>query len=170
MKKLNIAGIIAESVVDGPGLRYCIFAQGCPHACIGCHNPESHSFEQKKLMSAEELYGDIKKNPLCRWVTFSGGEPFCQPDEFAQLAQLLRADGYELAAYSGYTFEELMSNPEKKQLLCLLDILVDGRYIEQQRNIGLLFKGSENQRIIDVQKSIQQNTPILTEDVRWRRD
>ncbi len=166
--KFNIAGIITDSIVDGPGIRVSVFAQGCLHACVGCHNPSSHSFEEKHLMSVKEVYEIIKRNKLSKGVTFSGGEPFCQAQAFYELAKLLKEDGYEIACYTGYTYEEIKNSDEtKNNLLNLLDILIDGKFVMPLRNLDLRFKGSENQRIIDVQESLEKNEIILSKDERW---
>ena len=152
---INIAGIMEDSIVDGPGLRTAIFAQGCPRRCEGCHNPESWAFGTGTDMTVQDLFWRVKKNPLVRGVTFSGGEPFSQAEPFTELAKLLKANGYEVASYTGYTFEELLENgtPAQKQLLAALDILVDGEFVLAQRNLDLRFRGSENQRILDVPKA-----------------
>ncbi len=171
MHKINIAGIMVDSVVDGPGVRVCIFAQGCPHGCPGCHNPESHSFEITNLLTVDKLYKIVKDNPLCRGVTFSGGEPFSQPSEFYRLAKMLREDSYEIACYTGFTFEELRGGSKEQVLLLrVVDVLIDGRYIESQYSPHLVFKGSENQRIIDVQASIASQRVVLLNDRRWTPD
>ena len=107
---INIAGIMEDSIVDGPGLRTAIFAQGCPRRCEGCHNPESWAFGTGTDMTVQDLFWRVKKNPLVRGVTFSGGEPFSQAEPFTELAKLLKANGYEVASYTGYTFEELLEN------------------------------------------------------------
>lgn len=134
-----------DSIVDGPGLRTAIFAQGCPRRCEGCHNPESWAFGTGTDMTVQDLFWRVKKNPLVRGVTFSGGEPFSQAEPFTELAKLLKANGYEVASYTGYTFEELLENgtPAQKQLLAALDILVDGEFVLAQRNLDLRFRGSE---------------------------
>ena len=132
---INIAGIMEDSIVDGPGLRTAIFAQGCPRRCEGCHNPESWAFGTGTDMTVQDLFWRVKKNPLVRGVTFSGGEPFSQAEPFTELAKLLKANGYEVASYTGYTFEELLENgtPAQKQLLAALDILVDGEFVLAQQ-------------------------------------
>ncbi len=171
MDNFNIAGIIYDSIVDGPGVRVAIFCQGCPHACEGCHNPDSHSFNTKRIISVLQVYSEIKKNKLCKGVTFSGGEPFCQALAFCKLAKMLKADGYEIACYTGYTYEELLlANEEQKNLLCMLDVLIDGKFILQKRNLSLNFRGSENQRIIDVQNSLLHKKTVLLNDKRWQGD
>ncbi|MEG0168316.1 MAG: anaerobic ribonucleoside-triphosphate reductase activating protein, partial [Ruthenibacterium sp.] len=144
---INIAGIMDDSIVDGPGIRTAIFAQGCPRRCAGCHNPESHAFGVGTDITAADLFARVKRNPLVRGVTFSGGEPFSQAEGFLALAHLLKPAGYEIASYSGYTFEELQSGtPAQQALLAALDVLVDGEFIHSQRNLDLRFRGSENQR------------------------
>ena len=112
---VNVAGVMADSIVDGPGIRVAIFVQGCCHHCEGCHNPESWPFGAGTDMSVEDLFALVKANQLCRGVTFSGGEPFCQAGALVPLAEKLKAAGYELASYSGYTFEQLLDGtPEQK--------------------------------------------------------
>ncbi len=171
MTTFNIAAIINDSVVDGPGLRVTIFSQGCPHSCPGCHNPQSHSFDPNITICVEDVYKSIKSNFLCKGVTFSGGEPFCQAKAFYQLAKLLREDGYEIACYSGYRYEEIVVADSMQQaLLAQIDVLIDGRYVESERNLDLLYKGSANQRIIDVQNSLTTGEIVLVCDGRWSRD
>ena len=146
---------MGDSIVDGPGIRLAIFVQGCCHHCEGCHNPESWAFGAGTDMSVEELFAMVKANPLCRGVTFSGGEPFCQAGALVPLAENLKAAGYELASYSGYTFEQLLAGtPEQKALLA-------------QRNLDLLFRGSENQRILDVPKSLAAGSAVWCTAPRW---
>lgn len=165
---ISLAGIMTDSIVDGPGIRTTIFVQGCVHHCKGCHNPQSWAFEGGTDKTVQELYEIIKKNPLCHGVTFSGGEPFCQPLPLATLAKTLKAEGYEIASYSGYTFEELLQGTsEQKQLLETLDILVDGRFELALRNLDLRFRGSENQRILNVPESIAAGKAVLCKQERW---
>ncbi|MEG2403425.1 MAG: anaerobic ribonucleoside-triphosphate reductase activating protein [Oscillospiraceae bacterium] len=166
-KTINIAGIASDSIVDGPGIRVAIFTQGCPHHCEGCHNPSTHSFGIGKDTTVQELYSIVKANPIARGVTFSGGEPFAQCEGLCELAKLLKADGYELAAYSGYTFDELIQNEAQKALLQQLDILIDGKFVLAQRNLGLRFRGSENQRIINVPQSLANGKAVLCTQSRW---
>ncbi len=161
-------GFVGDSIVDGPGLRCTVFVQGCPHHCPGCHNPATHPFEGGVSTTVGELVQMIKRYPLCRGVTLSGGEPFSQAAPLTLLAQLLRAEGYEVAAYSGYTFEQLhVGSEQQKALLAQLNILVDGRYISAQRNLTLRFRGSTNQRILDVPKSLSCKAAHITEQERW---
>ncbi len=166
---INIADVVVDSIVDGPGIRVAIFAQGCVHNCPGCHNPQSHQFGTGKDMSVQELYDTVRKNPLCRGVTFSGGDPFCQPKQFGGLAKLLRQNGYEVAAYTGYTYNELVQSGTEEQMDMLksIDILIDGRFLLEQKSLDLRFVGSANQRIIDVQQSLAKGEATLCTQTRW---
>ena len=165
---LDLAGIVTDSIVDGPGIRVCIFCQGCPHHCEGCHNPETWEFGTGTPMEAQRLLEIVRSNPLCRGVTFSGGEPFAQAEGFAELAELLKAAGYEVASYSGYTFEQLLQGtPAQRKLLEKLDVLIDGPFILAERSLQLVFRGSRNQRILDVPKSLASGTPVEIVSGRW---
>lgn len=165
---LNLAGIAGDSIVDGPGIRVTVFSQGCPHRCPGCHNPETWSFSGGTPMEEEEILNIIRHNPLCRGVTFSGGEPFAQPEGFARLGQLLKEHGYEVASYTGYTFEQLLyGTPAQKELLSVLDVLIDGPFILAERTLELAFRGSRNQRILNVPKSLLQNQAVPETSARW---
>ena len=165
---IDLAGIIGDSIVDGPGIRTTIFCQGCPHHCPGCQNPETWGFGLGTPMAAEEILSIVKANRLCRGVTFSGGEPFAQAEGFTRLAKLLKAAGYEVASYSGYTFEQLWSGtPEQRELLHHLDVLIDGRFLLEERSLEVPFRGSRNQRIIDVKKSLPLGVPVEITAGRW---
>lgn len=164
---IRLAGLVPESYVDGPGIRFTVFVQGCPHHCKGCHNPETHDFNGGRLADVDKIFGKIIRDPLIKGVTFSGGEPFCQPEPLNYLAGLLKEKDYHVMSYSGYTFEELLEMSEKnsdvKGLLEKLDILVDGRFELSQRSLELKFKGSRNQRLIDVPKSLKEGRVVLCE-------
>ena len=164
---IKLAGLVPESFVDGPGIRFTIFTQGCPHNCKGCHNPETHDFNGGRLADVDKIYDKIISNPLVKGVTFSGGEPFCQPEPLAYIAKKLKDKGFHIMSYSGYTFEELLeksvSNKHIADLLNNLDILVDGRFILAERSLELKFRGSKNQRIINVPESIKTRKAIEIE-------
>ena len=165
---LNLSGIISDSIVDGPGIRTTIFCQGCPHHCPGCHNPETWDFGCGTMVPVEDLVDVVRSNPLCRGVTFSGGEPFAQAAGFAKLAKLLKEKGYEVASYSGYTFEELLSGSEdQKELLSSIDILIDGPFLMAQTSLEIAFRGSRNQRILDVKKSLAEGKAVCVTSGRW---
>ena len=162
-KKLRLSGVVTDSIVDGKGIRMTVFVQGCPHHCPGCHNPQTHDFSAGYDETVDHLIQKFESNPLQCGVTLSGGEPFCQAEALLELANGVKALGKNVWAYSGYTFEELMSGkiPFAKELLSVCDVLVDGRFLMEQRNLTLPFRGSENQRVIDVAASLAQNEPVL---------
>lgn len=165
---INMAGVAANSIVDGPGIRTTYFAQGCPHHCEGCHNPETWEFGAGTPAETEALADIARRDPLCRGVTFSGGEPFAQAEGFCELAEILKAEGYEIASYSGFTFEQLMNgSAAQRKLLSLLDVLVDGPFVLAERSLELAFRGSRNQRIIDVPKSLAAGE-IIPAPARWQ--
>ena len=155
--RLKLSGVVPESIVDGPGIRYTLFVQGCPHHCPGCHNPQTHAFDGGYWSDFAPLLQAIDSNPLLSGVTFSGGEPFCQAEALGDLAVHIRKRGKTIVVYSGYTFEQLLeqgrTDPYILRLLSLCDLLVDGPYLEEQRDLTLPFRGSRNQRLIDLQES-----------------
>ena len=165
---LRLAGVVNESIVDGPGIRYTIFVQGCPHHCPGCHNPQTHDFAGGTEVAWQALVDAIDQAPFVSGITFSGGEPFCQAAGLLPLAQALKARGKHLMAYTGYTFEELLDLEDAAvyPLLEQLDLLVDGRFLAGQKSLDLRFRGSTNQRILDVPASLQTNTPVWAEQYR----
>ena len=151
---MRIAGIVNDSIVDGPGLRLAIFAQGCPHHCPGCHNPESHDFAGGSDMDTEKIIARMDANPLLDGITLTGGEPFEQPDACRILADAAHARGLNVWAYSGYTFEQLCAAPEKRRLLEACDVLVDGPFLLEERSLDLRFRGSKNQRVLKVSEML----------------
>jgi anaerobic ribonucleoside-triphosphate reductase activating protein len=160
--QLRVAGYIEESIVDGPGLRFVLFLQGCHTHCKGCQNPQTWDFQGGTLISAEEIYQRIQADPLIHGVTFSGGEPFEQTEQLIPLASQLRSQGYHLMAFTGYTWDVLCQQDKNKQFLELLDILVDGPFLEEEKSLELRFRGSKNQRIINVSASISAGwIPLL---------
>ena len=166
---LYVLGKAFDSVVDGEGLRETIFVQGCPHHCEGCHNPES--WANRNPDAKDELLVDLYKeatgNPLWQGVTFSGGEPFLQAQQFAVLAANLHASNLDVWCYTGFLLEELLlrsdSDEGVRNLLSQIDVLVDGHFILAQRDLSAHFKGSANQRVIDMKKSISAGSVILHE-------
>ena len=160
---IRMCGTEPESIVDGPGFRYVIFVQGCPHRCPGCHNPQSHDFEGGYDLTVDELWEDIQKNPHLQGITLSGGEPFCQVEPLLEISRRAKASGLSVMSYSGYTLEELQARGDAATdaLLETLDILVDGRFIEAERNLELQYRGSNNQRVIDMNKTREQGEIVL---------
>jgi len=162
--QIRIAGTISESIVDGPGIRFVVFCQGCFHKCPGCHNPETHDPNGGTLTTVEELWKQISQRKLLRGVTFSGGEPFLQAAPLVELAKKIKAAGLDLVVYTGYLFEELLALSEQKpeiyELLQLTDFLIDGPFLLNQKDLNLTYRGSKNQRIIRVRESLVQKRVI----------
>ena len=166
--QVRVSGIVGASITDGPGFRYAIFVQGCSHHCPGCHNPHTHDPNGGHLQDVSEMIEAMGKDPMLSGVTLSGGEPFEQAGALLPIARAAREKGLELAAYTGYLYEQLLAdNGDRRALLALCDVLIDGPYIDEKRNLDIRFKGSENQRIIDVPASMAAGKVILKEDGRW---
>ena len=148
-------------MVDGPGFRTSIYCAGCRHKCPGCHNPQSWDFEGGHAMTTDEIMRIIEADPYAN-VTFSGGDPMYQPEGFAELASAIKQRTKKtICCYTGFTFESLMSNPRQRALLEKIDVLVDGPFIKDKRDESLCFRGSSNQRIIDVPRSIAEGKAVL---------
>ena len=163
--KLRLAGRVRESIVDGPGIRYVVFTQGCPHACPGCHNPRTWPPDGGEEKGIDELIEEVARDGLLRGVTLSGGEPFLQAAPLAVLARAVRSMGLDVWVYTGYTWEEIKraDKPQWNALLECTDVLVDGRFLEGEKSYGLRFRGSANQRLIDVPASLRENKPVIWE-------
>ena len=185
---LRLAGVVRESIVAGPGLRFAIFCQGCPHNCPKCHNQDTHDFSGGYDCDIQKIVNAIEENPLLSGVTFSGGEPSHQPVAFLEIAKKVKSRGLNIWMYSGYTLEELLSranstisdldnmnenssqtsekNEEQvalKGLLSLIDVLVDGKFINELKDLTLPFRGSKNQRLIDMAATKRHNKIVLYE-------
>ena len=155
--RINISDFESGSIVDGPGIRFAIFVQGCPHHCEGCHNPSTHPFEDKRIMDTDEIFDMIASKHLLKGVTFSGGEPFCQVKPLLALARRIRREtNLDIVAYTGFTFEQLLARGDKdtEELISLCKFIVDGRFVLAERDLSLLYRGSTNQRLLDGAKSI----------------
>ena len=152
--KIRIAGIVKESIVDGTGIRFSVFTQGCPHKCKGCHNVHTHDFSGGYEVDINELVEQVRVNPLLNGITITGGEPFRQAAACCELAKRVKELDKNVWCYSGYTIEELSelakTDNDIKNLLGNCDVLVDGKFDESQADLTLKFKGSKNQRIIDL--------------------
>lgn len=163
---LNTSGIIENSIVDGQGIRYVVFVQGCPHHCEGCHNPDTWEFRDNKFVEIDTIVDTLKDDFLCQGITFSGGEPFMQAIELIKLADKIHALNKDVWCYTGYTIEQLLSfTDDKRELLNHIDVLVDGRFELAERNTFLHFRGSNNQRVIDVKKTLQTGEITLKEGI-----
>ncbi|MBM6828982.1 anaerobic ribonucleoside-triphosphate reductase activating protein [Anaerotignum lactatifermentans] len=160
--RIKISGVVNDSIVDGSGFRLTVFTQGCPHHCPGCHNPQTHDPEGGFWSDTEDILRVAKENPLLDGITLSGGDPFEQPLPCAELAKGAHALGLNVWTYTGYTWEALLAEGgDKKTLLESTDILVDGPFLERERSLELRFKGSRNQRTIDVKKSLESGKIVL---------
>lgn len=166
---LYVAGIIGYSIVDGPGMRVSVFFQGCPHHCKGCHNKETWPFYGGKRFGVKDLLNEVKKYKSCKGITLSGGEPFSQNEkEIGEFVSELKKLGYEIAAYTGYTFEELYnSSKERNKILEKIDILIDGKFIQEQLSLDLMFRGSKNQRILNTKESLKKGCAVKETSTRW---
>ncbi len=160
---IQVSGIQYSSAVDGAGFRDVLFVSYCPHHCPGCHNPQTWDRNAGETCTLDEVFGDLTQSSVCN-ITFSGGEPFEQAPALAALARRIRKETKKtIWVYSGYLLEQILADPVKKELLALCDVLVDGPFIEAQKGLNMRFKGSENQRILDVKKTLAQGKPILWE-------
>ncbi|MCL2415399.1 MAG: anaerobic ribonucleoside-triphosphate reductase activating protein [Defluviitaleaceae bacterium] len=161
--EIRIAGTVNDSITDGPGLRYTVFAQGCRHKCPGCHNPQTHDENGGRLIGIDALIAEAVKNPLLDGVTISGGEPFLQRDALRFLVGRLAEREIDVMVYTGHTWEELILNPENMNILEKIDYLVDGKFVQSKKSLDLVFRGSSNQRIINVKKSLAEGKLYITE-------
>lgn len=166
-KNIRLSGILYESLANGPGIRRVFFSQGCKHNCPECFNPETHDFNGGFLWDMDELIEDVKSNPMIKGVTFSGGDPLEQAEKFAYMARKFKEAGLNIWSYTGYTFEYILDNledhPYWKDLIESIDVLVDGRFEVDNIREGLKYRGSNNQRLIDVQSSLKERKAVVME-------
>ena len=161
MATLSILEIVEDTTVDGPGFRTTVYCAGCPNRCPGCHNPQSWDIANGKAMEVEEVLEIVLADPFAD-VTFSGGDPMFQPEGFAALARAIKERSTKnIWCYTGYLFEDILLNAQQRELLESIDVLVDGRFVEALKSEELPFRGSSNQRIIDVSKSLEQGCVVL---------
>lgn len=162
--EIRLAGIIRESVVDGPGWRFVIFGQGCPHNCEGCQNPETHDFGGGYISDTDRILKAVSEDPLLSGITLSGGDPFVQAEEFSVLAKGAHDLGLNVVTYTGWTIEQLLAGMENhpgwRKLLEETDILVDGKFDLSQKSLEVKFRGSRNQRVIDAKASIREGKAV----------
>jgi anaerobic ribonucleoside-triphosphate reductase activating protein len=163
--KLRLAGLHSESIVDGPGIRFTVYFQGCSHRCPGCHNPETHDASGGILVELDQLLAQIDCSRAVDGVTFSGGEPFEQTSAAAALAAEVVKLGLDLVIYSGYTFEELIilshSDQNTGNLLQAGHLLIDGPFLQAEKDLNLAHRGSCNQRLIDLPRSLNAGKAVL---------
>ena len=167
--QIRLAGVVPESIVDGPGYRYAVFVQGCPHGCPGCHNPQTHDPEGGYLADTSEIIAKLGRNPLVRGVTLTGGEPMLQAGALLEVAQAAREKGLSVWCYTGFTLEQLLSEGRSDRLALLdaVDVLVDGPYIAHERSLDLLYCGSKNQRLIDMNATRKTGEITLFVPPEW---
>lgn len=164
MNKLSILNIIHDTTVDGPGFRTAIYGAGCIHQCQGCHNPQSWDMANSTFYDIDTLLEIIREDDFAN-VTFSGGDPFMQIDGFTKLARLIKKEtAKNIWCYTGFLYEQIVRSDKLSQILPYIDVLVDGKYVAALRDEDLQFRGSSNQRIINVPKSLNQNNIILWGD------
>lgn len=168
---LRLFGLVTDSIVDGPGYRTSVFTQGCPHGCPGCHNPESHAMEGGTVWTLDDIEKKFTGNPLLSGVTLSGGEPFMQADSCAEIARRAHAKGLDVWTYSGFTYEQLLkrvkTEPGTAALLAETDVLVDGPFILAERSLELEYRGSRNQRLIDLKRTRESGSLTLYAAPAW---
>ena len=147
--------LLTDSIVDGEGLRAVLWTQGCSHNCKGCHNPETHDFNKGVLVEVDEVKQLIKDLTLQDGITFSGGDPFFQPEPCIEIAKFAKEEGLNVWAYTGFLFEDLIKNEKMREFLNYIDVLVDGKFELDNKSLNLKFRGSTNQRIINVPRSLK---------------
>ncbi|MGL5647335.1 MAG: anaerobic ribonucleoside-triphosphate reductase activating protein [Clostridium sp.] len=166
-KVIRLAGIAYESLVNGPGMRRVFFSQGCKHNCKGCFNPDTHSFLGGEEMEMDDLIKDVLENPILKGVTFSGGDPIERAEEFSYMAKKFKEHGLSVWSFTGYKVEYLLENLDEmkgvRSFLENIDVLIDGKFEKDLMEDGLKFRGSSNQRIIDMKETLRQSKVILEE-------
>lgn len=161
MDTIQVIDILPGTTVDGPGLRTSIYVAGCRHKCLGCHNPQSWDFRAGQPMTVDVIMARVVEEDFN--VTLSGGDPLWQVGKILPLARAIKEKGYTLWLYTGFVWEEILASPELSKILQWVDVVVEGRFIESKRDISLRFRGSSNQRIINVPATLAAGTPILVE-------
>ncbi len=157
---ISILSIVHDTMVDGPGFRTSIYCAGCPNHCPECHNPQSWDIKHGTPTSTEDIMKEIMSDPFAN-VTFTGGDPMFQAEGFAELARAIHKESNKtIWCFTGYKYEDLVKNEKQLQLLQLIDVLVDGPFIKALRDEDLFFRGSSNQRIINVKKSLAQGKVV----------
>lgn len=164
------AELQTDSIVDGEGIRTVVWTQGCPHNCKGCHNPSTHDFDGGALVDVSVIVDQIKQLKGQDGITLSGGDPVCQSDACIELCKAAHEVGMNVWCYTGFTYEAMLSNPKYRKLLNYIDVLVDGKFILEEKSYNLYFKGSRNQRIIDVQESLNKGCVVLVEKYIEEKD
>lgn len=163
MKIRLAADLQPDSIVDGEGVRTVLWTQGCPHACKGCHNPQTHDFNGGVEVDVEEVIEVLKEFKHQDGITLSGGDPVCQSEACYEISKVAHEMGLNVWCYTGFTYEAMLQSPSKRKLLEEIDVLVDGKFVQEEKSYDLYFRGSKNQRIIDVQRSLKEERVVLVE-------
>lgn len=169
--KIRLAAYLQpDSIVDGEGIRIVLWTQGCPHHCPGCHNPDTHDFEAGALIDVDEVISELQKLKNQDGITLSGGDPVCQADACYEISKAAHALGLNVWCYTGFTYEQMLLNPKTRRLLEQIDVLVDGKFVLEEKSYDLYFRGSRNQRIIDVPKSLEEEKVVLIDKYMKDKD
>ena len=168
------ADLQSDSIVDGPGLRAVLWTQGCGHHCPGCQNPQTWDFNGGGLIPISVVKEAIDELENQDGFTMSGGDPMFQPEACNEIAKYVKEKGMNLWVYTGFTFEDLMklakTKPIYREFIERIDVLVDGRFIESKKNLSLLFRGSSNQRLIDIPKTLEQGEVVLFNEYEYNEE
>ena len=168
------ADLQSDSIVDGPGLRTVIWTQGCAHHCPHCQNPQTWDFEGGGLVPIDAVLNAIDELECQSGITFSGGDPMYQPEACTKIAKYCKKKGYNIWVYTGFTYEQILkmskTKPIYKEFLSIIDVLVDGRFIMAERDLSLLFRGSRNQRLIDIPKTLLSNEIVLFDESAYSEE
>ena len=161
--KINIAGVLKHSSVNGPGVRYVLFTQGCIHNCAGCQNPETHDGQGGSLMDVEDVAQDILETKYLDGVTLSGGDPFYRPEAMLELLKILKSKNMNIWVYTGWKLEDILEGKPgegSRESLDYIDVLVDGRFNEELKSSNCIYRGSTNQRLIDIKATLEQGSIV----------
>ena len=169
--KIRLAAYLQpDSIVDGEGVRTVVWTQGCPHKCPGCHNASTWDFDEGALIDVDDVISELKKIRNQDGITLSGGDPVCQADACYEISKAAHEMGMNVWCYTGFTYEAMLANPKARRLLDEVDVLVDGKFILEEKSYDLYFRGSRNQRIIDVVKSLEQQQVVLIDKYMKDKD
>ena len=162
--KIRLAAYLQpDSIVDGEGVRTVVWTQGCPHHCPGCHNASTWDFNDGALIDVEDVITELKKIKNQDGITLSGGDPVCQAEACYEISKAAHSMGLNVWCYTGFTYEQMLLNPKARKLLEQIDVLVDGKFVQEEKSYDIYFRGSRNQRIIDVPKSLETEQVVLVE-------
>ncbi len=169
--KIRLAAYLQpDSIVDGEGVRTVVWTQGCPHHCPGCHNASTWDFDGGALIEVEDVINELKKIKNQDGITLSGGDPVCQADACYEISKAAHEMGLNVWCYTGFTYEQMLLNPKMRRLLDQVDVLVDGKFLQEEKSYDIYFRGSRNQRIIDVPKSLEAEQVVFVDKYMKDKD